>query len=101
MPFFIAESDLAGLIVSGTIVQLSPGPTFVDYPEKFANEIRFSKDGNPIIQSPLKDSRPRQWIWTRYRDSVKGYISLYNQLLNYQYKLRTKFFPCQKSLGIC
>lgn len=88
MPFYVASSDLNGLIVSGTITQLSPAPTWVDYPERFVNTVRFSKDGAPVVQAPLKDSRPRTWIWKRYRSSVPHFDTLYNLLLNYQYKLR-------------
>ena len=93
MPFYIAESDLNGAIMSGTISQLSPGPAWVDYPEKFTNSIIYSRDGNPVVQSPLKDGRPRTWIWKRYRSSVPKYDALYNKLLNYQHKLRETSFP--------
>ena len=88
MPFYTAESDTAGNIQSGTITQLNPGPTWVEYPDKFDNEVRYSKDGNSIIQSPLKDSRPRAWVWRRYRQSISKYVSLYNLLLNLQYRNR-------------
>lgn len=93
MPFSVAEADINGLIQSGTISQLIPGPTYVTYPEKFTNEIRFSRDGSAIVQAPLKDGRPRTWVWKRYRSSVPRYDTLYNQLLNYQYKLRETSTP--------
>lgn len=93
MPFQIAEADANGNIMSGTISTLIPGPTYVDYPEKFNNEVRYSRDGNPIIQSPLKDGRPRTWVWKRYRSSVPKYDNLYNQLLNYQHRLRETSIP--------
>lgn len=95
MPFSVAESDLNGAIISGTISVLTPGPTYVRYPEKFTNEVRYSKDGNPIIQSPLKDGRPRTWVWTRYRSSVPQYDNLYNKLLNYQHRLRESSLPAK------
>ena len=93
MPFHVAEADSLGLIMSGTMVQLVPGPTYVEYPPKFTNEVRFSKDGAPIVQSPLKDGRPRTWIWRRYRSKVPGYDALYNRLLNYQHRLRETSTP--------
>lgn len=88
MPFFVATSDLSGNIQSGTIAQLSPGPGSVSYPDKFVNTVRFSKDGSPIVQSPNKDGRTRIWIWRRYSSTFAKYTSLYNQLLQFQYKLR-------------
>src|SRR5258706_10143399 len=93
MPFFVAESDLNGAIQSGTISQLVPGPTWVSYPDRFVNEVRVSKDGAVIVQAPLKDMRPRSWIWKRYRSSVPKYDTLYNQLLNYQYRMRQSAIP--------
>lgn len=93
MPFFVAEANLDGTISSGTISQLSPGPTYVDYPERFSNEVRTSKDGFAIVQAPIKDTRPRTWTWTRYRSSVPKYDNLYNQLLNYQYRMRQSASP--------
>jgi hypothetical protein len=88
MAFQIAESQTGGIIDSGTIATLSPGPTYVEYPTKFDNTIRFSKDGNPTIQAPLKDARVRHWVWRRYRPTVPGYENLFSQLLQLQYKLR-------------
>jgi len=93
MPFSIAEADSVGAIMSGTISTLTPGPSLVEYPERFTNDVRYSKDGNPIIQAPLKDGRPRSWIWKRYRNTVPKYSTLYNQLLNYQYHLRQLATP--------
>lgn len=93
MPFSVAEANLDGSINSGSISVLTPGPTYVTYPEKFVNEVRFSRDGSAIVQSPLKDGRPRTWVWKRYRSSVPKYDTLYNQLLNYQYKLRETATP--------
>lgn len=91
--FFIAEANLDGTINSGTINQLLIGPTYVEYPDRFVNEVRTSKDGYSIVQSPLKDTRPRSWVWTRYRSSVPKYDTVYNQLLNYQYKMRQSSTP--------
>lgn len=95
MPFYIAESDLSGAIMSGTIYQLSPGPTYVSYPDKMLNTVKSSKDGNPIVQAPIRDPRPRTWIWKRYRASVIGYTDLYNKLLNYMYKFRITNLPAK------
>src|SRR5436190_7057165 len=88
MPFKIAESDSVGAIMSGTIITLSPGPAWVTYPDKFDNTVRSSKDGNAIIQTPVRDTRPRQWIWHSYKANVLNYTVMYQQLLNYHYKNR-------------
>ena len=95
MSFWIAEADTSGNIASGTISLLNPGPTFVRYPEKFTYETRHAKDGNTIIQIPLKDGRERSWVWTRYRSSVPKYDTLYNELLNYHHRLRETSTPAK------
>jgi hypothetical protein len=88
MPFYVASSDSNGNIVSGTLTQLSPGPTYVSYPDKFYNVVRTAKDGSAIIQTPLVDGRPRHWVWKNYKQTVPNYNQLYQQLLQYHYKWR-------------
>lgn len=95
MPLYIAEANLDGTINSGTISQLVPQPTYVDYPDRFTNEIRTSKDGYTIVQAPIKDTRPRSWIWKRYRSSVPKYDNLWNQIFNYQYRVRQNAIPAK------
>lgn len=93
MTFWIAESEGNGTIYSGSISILSPAPTFVRYPDKFTIEPRTSRDGNPILQTPVRDTRPRQWVWKRYMSEYEGYDKLYNKLLNYQERLRETATP--------
>lgn len=95
MGFWVAEADANGAIMSGTILQLSPGPMYVTYPDKFTNEVRYSKDGTPIVQTPLRDGRERTWVWKRYRSSVPKYDTLYNNLLNYHHRLRETASPAK------
>lgn len=95
MGFWVAEADSSGAIMSGTIIQLVPGPTYITYPDKFTNEVRYSKDGNAIIQTPLKDGRERVWVWKRYRSTVPKYDTLYNTLLNYHHRLRETATPAK------
>lgn len=95
MPFQIAEADLTGVIDSGTIYTLYPGPTYVDYPPRFEHNVRVSRDGNPIIQAPLSDGRVRKWVWQRYRFDTPRYTTLFNKILNLQYKLRLLATPAK------
>ena len=93
--FQYAEADLNGLIDSGTITTLSPGPSYPEYPTRFLNDPQSSKDGNPIIQVPLADDRPRRWTWARYWGTVPGYTQLYSDLLQLQFNLRLKETPAK------
>lgn len=93
--FFIAEADSVGNINSGTITQLIPAPSFVEYPPRFNNVVKFSKDGSPIVQAPLKDGRPRTWVWKRYKATIPRYTNLYATILNYQYKNRQASIPAK------
>src|ERR1041385_1492730 len=88
MPFQIAESNSLGQIMSGTIITLSPGPTWISYPDHFYNTVKTSKDGNAIVQVPVKDARPRRWVWSNYRSSVPKYNDLFQQIINFHYKFR-------------
>lgn len=95
MPFFVAEADLSGNINSGTIVQLSPAPTWVTYPEKLFNTVRLSKDGNAIIQGPNKDGRTRTWVYKRYRATIPHYTTLFTTLIQYSAKNRLNATPAK------
>lgn len=95
MPFSIADSDLFGAIVPASTVILNPGPTYVIYPDHFENVVRTSKDGNVIVQTPAKDSRTRKWVWRNYKTVVPKYTQLFQQLLNYHYKLRINATPAK------
>jgi hypothetical protein len=47
-------------------VELEIAPAEVEYPPAEAVTVRTSQDGNVILQRPLRDSRPRKWIWNGY-----------------------------------
>lgn len=93
--FWIAEADASGNIVMSTATRLNPGPTVVRYPERFNVETKSSKDGTHIAKKLLKDGRIRSWVWKRYKSTIPKYDTLYNRLLNYQYKLRQKSSPAK------
>lgn len=93
MSFSVAECDLSGNLLPATAAVLSIAPTYVLYPDKFNNVVRTSKDGSIIIQTPSKDSRTRKWVWRNYKTTVPKYNALFQQLLNYQYKLRINATP--------
>lgn len=95
MAFQVAEADTSGNIMSGTIKTLFPGPTYVIYPDKILNTIRESRDGAVTVQAPLKDPRPRSWVWVNYKATVINYTDLYKQILNYQYKNRINNLPAK------
>ena len=93
--FWIAEADANGNILMSTAQRLNPGPTTVRYPDRFIAELRHSKDGTTVPKGLIKDGRLRSWIWKRYKSTVPKYDTLYNRLLNYQYKLRQKASPAK------
>jgi len=93
MPFKIAEATAGGLINSGTIQTLTPGPTYVEYPERFNVEYKTSKDGGVVLQYPPHDARVRNWVWENYKFDVPKYDALYNTLLNLHSKLRLTASP--------
>ena len=93
MAFYYAEADGDGLIDSGTMTELSPGPTFPRYPERFNTTVHTSRDGNPVTQAPLKDKSERHWVWEGYKPTVPGYTNVFEELLQLQYKLRLTESP--------
>jgi len=93
MSFSVAEADTFGNIIPSTAAVLSIFPTYTIYPDRFDNVVRTSKDGSIIIQTPTKDSRTRKWIWRNYKTTVPKYNALFQQLLNYHYKLRITATP--------
>jgi hypothetical protein len=94
MAFQYAEADINGIIDSGTMTTLSPGPTYIEYPDtRFINTTHVSRDGNPVVQAALKDGRIRSWVWARYRPTVPRYDELFEEILQLQAKLRTNEDP--------
>lgn len=56
-----------------TTLKLAPQPTEVDYPERRNVNVKSSKDGSAILQRPLRDSRPRKWVWVGYNPLIATY----------------------------
>ena len=71
-----------------TTLTLFPVPTAVEYPQRRDYNTRVGPDGNVVVQRPMRDARPRKWIWSRYRDTVPGYSSMWPQLELLEYRLR-------------
>ena len=61
-------------------LELTPGPTEVEYPDFRLYNARQTQDSSLIIQRPLNDPRPRKWIWKNYRQSVPNYESQFDDL---------------------
>lgn len=76
MPFKIQYNRGAGT----EVLDLSPGPTEVDYPDFRLYNARQTQDSALIIQRPLNDPRPRRWIWKGYRQAAPNYESQFDTL---------------------
>jgi hypothetical protein len=74
---------------------LFPHPTDVEYPERRLFKVRPSKDGANVIQRPLADPRPRQWIWVGYRDSIATYNNQWAFLrtMEYRHRVQNGLYP--------
>lgn len=70
------------------VVSLRPRPTTVDYPESRLLRTRTSKDGNTIVQRPMRDPRPRKWTWEKYRSNVPLYESQWQFLASLECQAR-------------
>lgn len=64
MPFLVRHYDP---IEGHKIVSLSPAPNEVEYPDRRAYKVKTMKDGGSVIQRPMRDGRPRQWVWNNYQ----------------------------------
>lgn len=67
---------------------LSPGPTDVEYPDFREVNVRRTQDSAAIIQRPLIDTRPRKWIWKRYRQAAPNYETQYDLLRSLEARQR-------------
>lgn len=80
---------------SYTEVTLHPAPTSVNYPETRLFKTRTTRDGNVIVQRPLRDDRPRRWQWANYRSHMPAYKALWSLLetLEYRHRVREGLHP--------
>lgn len=90
MAFLIRYStdDAPGSVY--TVLDLSPGPTDVDYPDFREYNARSTQDQAVVIQRALKDARPRSWIWLNYRPTIPGYESQWQTFLTLEARTRSQ-----------
>lgn len=69
-------------------VSLTPGPTEGDYPEGDGSKVQTTQDGAIVIQRPMRDSRPRKWLWRGYGRSDASNNSLWDLLQSLTTKAR-------------
>lgn len=73
-----------------TVLSLHPRPTSVSYPERRTFKKKDTKDGAVVLARPLRDSRPRQWIWKGYRQWITGYAALWETFKTLDTKARVE-----------
>ena len=78
-----------------TTLSLQPNPSDVDYPPQRDYKATPTQDGSTVVQRPLRDTRPRRWIWNRYRDGITPYKTQWDTLktLEYRYRLEQGLYP--------
>lgn len=86
MAFWVRFKDTSG--GAYTTLTLYPGPTDVEYPERRSMTTTATVDGATVVQRPLRDSRPRKWVWKGYRPTLAGFESQWNTLLSLEYATR-------------
>jgi len=72
-------ADMNTLLGSGAVVELTPGPTTVDYPGPLQTRHE-TLAGSVVVQQPLVDNRPRSWIWSGYPERHPTYQALWNTI---------------------
>jgi hypothetical protein len=68
---------------------LTLAPMDVDYPDRRDMTVRTSQDGAVVIQRPLRDSRPRRWIWRGYGLNDPTFAAQWAFLESLDYQTRT------------
>lgn len=78
-----------------TTITLIPGPTEVDYPDLRDYTAQTTADGAVVVSRPLKDGRPRKWIWRKYGPHIATYENQWQVLkqLEYRYRLEQNLWP--------
>src|SRR5690606_40389735 len=72
------------------VIRLHPGPTEVEYPDRRNYNSSTTPDGAVVVQRPLRDDRPRQWVWKNYRPTVTTYENQWKLLETLEVKARLK-----------
>jgi hypothetical protein len=83
MPFRMRYSDELQQMVE---VELDPEPSAVDYPMKREFTRLTTQDGAVVIQRPLRDPRPRRWMWNSYVKGNAEYEALFSLLSSLELK---------------
>lgn len=74
MAFWIRHRNAQGALVE---TALAPGPTEVEYPDGDGSKVLVAVDGAAVVQRPLRDTRPRQWVWHGYGPTHASYETLW------------------------
>ena len=85
--FWIRFTDALG---NTTELALNPSPTDVDYPDASLLKTLTTQDGSVIVQRPLRDARPRKWIWNGYGQPDADYVSQWTVLKACEYRARLR-----------
>lgn len=93
--FWIAFANPDGSRNTSTEVRLSPSPSRVEYPiEPLGTRVDIP-NGSLVAQVPLRDARPRRWVWEGYPASLVAYAALWARLepLRARYRYQTGNSP--------
>jgi hypothetical protein len=78
---------------------LALNPTDIDYPDFRNYKQTVTQDGGVIVQRPLRDSRPRKWIWRGYGPSIASYAEQWALLQSLEKRARvTSNLPAQMEI---
>jgi hypothetical protein len=63
-------------------------PMDIEYPERRLHKVLTTNDGATVIQRPLRDSRPRKWIWRGHGRLSEPFASQWALLERLEYRAR-------------
>jgi len=94
--FWIRYQERDGRIVE---LPLNPAPSAIEYPDKRSQKVLTSQDGAVIVQRPMRDARPRKWLWRGHGPTAEPYASQWKILegLEYRYRVENALPP---SVGV-
>lgn len=70
------------------VLQLSPAPTDIDYPEERLFVTHNSRDSGVVVQRSVRDNRPRRWTWVNYRPNIATYETQWETIKSLDAKTR-------------
>ena len=89
--FWVAKANTDGTIMTESAVELTPGPSAVEYPDAPAAKQVETTEGRVIKQTSAYDPRKRAWVWQGYRGYMSAYQSLWLTLQSLLASRRTAF----------